>query len=178
VQHTSALNELETETPLQARILIADDDPRIRQLIRRLLEEEKLEWKVCGEAVDGPDAVAKSVELFPDVVVLDLVMPQMNGLEAGREIIKRFPRMQMLLLTLQEITPELARAAGKVGFQGAISKTTGANVVAGIQTLLCGKPFFQISAEPATLPEPHGLDRQSSDKGEEKPPSLATTTDS
>jgi len=164
VQHTPALNELETEMSRQARILIADDDPRIRRLIRRLLEEEKLEWQVCGEAVNGPDAIAKSVELAPDVVVLDLVMPEMNGLEAGREIIKRFPRMQMLLLTLQEITPELARAAGKIGFQGAMSKTTGANVVTGIQTLLCGKPFFQISAEPATLPKHRGLDRQSSDK--------------
>jgi len=152
VQHTPALNELETEMSRQARILIADDDPRIRRLIRRLLEEEKLEWQVCGEAVNGPDAIAKSVELAPDVVVLDLVMPEMNGLEAGREIIKRFPRMQMLLLTLQEITPELARAAGKIGFQGAMSKTTGANVVTGVQTLLCGKPFFRISAESAALP--------------------------
>ncbi|HTS59489.1 MAG TPA: response regulator transcription factor [Terriglobales bacterium] len=119
---------------MTTRILIADDDAPVRQLLRRILEEHP-GWLVCGEASNGRDAVAKAKQLSPDVVVMDLAMPQMNGLEAGREISKS-SHLHMLLLTVQEVSQELAREARKAGFQGAISKGKGTEVIPEIETLL------------------------------------------
>lgn len=126
---------------MNTRILIADDDAVIRQLLRRILEEQP-GWQVCGEASNGQDAVAQSQELSPDVVVIDLAMPVMNGLQAGREIYKLTHR-PMLLLTVQDVSPELAREARNAGFQGAISKSKGTEVVTGIEALLREENFFQ-----------------------------------
>jgi len=123
------------------RILIADDDTSIRRLLRRVLEGHP-GWQVCGEAANGRDAVEKTQQLTPDLVVLDLAMPQMNGLQAGREIFKSSP-LPMLLLTVQEVSPELAREARSAGFQGAISKSRGVEVVNGIETLLRDQCFFR-----------------------------------
>jgi DNA-binding NarL/FixJ family response regulator len=116
------------------RILIADDDASVRQLLRRILEEHP-GWQVCGEASNGRDAVVKAKQLSPDVVVMDLAMPQMNGFDAAREISKS-NHLPMLLLTVQEVSQALAREARKAGFQGAISKGKGTEVILGIETLL------------------------------------------
>lgn len=126
------------------RILIADDDPSIRRLLRRILEEHP-GWQVCGEAANGQDAIMKTEQLAPDVAVIDLAMPQMNGLQAARELFKAFPLLRMLLLTVQEVSPELAREARSVGFRGAVSKSTGTEVVKGIETLLREESFFKFS---------------------------------
>ncbi|HZP62180.1 MAG TPA: response regulator [Terriglobales bacterium] len=123
------------------RILIADDDTSIRRLLKRVLEGHP-GWHVCGEASNGRDAVQKTRQLTPDLVVMDLAMPQMNGLQAGREIFKSSP-LPMLLLTVQEVSPELAREARNAGFQGAISKSRGVEVVNGIETLLRDQCFFR-----------------------------------
>ncbi len=127
-----------------ARILIADDDLAIRTLIRRILEGQP-EWKVCGEAVNGQDAVLKARELRPDLVVLDLAMPQMNGLQAAKEIGRVNPKLPMLLLTVQEVSAELISEARKVGFQGAVSKSSVADVVTGVETLLGEHSYFKPS---------------------------------
>jgi len=102
------------------RILIADDDVSIRRLLRRLLKAHS-DWQVCGEAVNGHDAVLRVVDLDPDVVILDLAMPQMNGLQAAQEISARYPLVPMLLLTVQEISMELAKEAQSAGFSGAVT---------------------------------------------------------
>ena len=70
---------------MAVRILIADDDAAIRRLLRRLIENHA-DWSVCGDAQDGKDAIGKAEELSPDVIVLDLAMPQMNGFQAARAI--------------------------------------------------------------------------------------------
>lgn len=127
------------------RILIADDDSPIRRLLRRLIEEHS-NWEVCGEAVNGAEAVEKTEELSPDLVVLDLAMPQMNGLQAAREISKAAPRLPMLLLTVQQVSPELVHEARNAGFQGAVSKSTGSEVVKGVETLLQKESFFKPAA--------------------------------
>jgi DNA-binding NarL/FixJ family response regulator len=127
---------------MRTRILIADDDSPIRRLLRRLIEEHS-EWEVCGEAVNGLDAVAKAGELSPDLVVLDLAMPQMNGLQAARAISKADPNLPMLLLTVQEVSTELAHEARNAGFKGAVSKSTGGEVVKGVETLLQHESFFR-----------------------------------
>ena len=90
----------------------------------------------------GRDAVAKVQQLVPDVVVMDLAMPQMNGFEAGREISKSSP-IHMLLLTVQQVSAELAREARKAGFHGAISKGKGSEVVPCIETLLREEMYFE-----------------------------------
>jgi DNA-binding NarL/FixJ family response regulator len=133
---------------MATRILIADDDASVRQLLRRILEEHP-GWQVCGEAFNGRDAVAKVKQLVPDVVVMDLAMPQMNGFEAGREISKS-NSIHMLLLTVQEVSAELAREARKAGFQGAISKGKGTEVVHCIETLLREELYFESCPDPVS----------------------------
>jgi DNA-binding NarL/FixJ family response regulator len=128
---------------MQIRILIADDDPSIRYLLVRLIELNP-EWHVCGEAVDGADAVLKMQELVPDLAILDLGMPKMNGLQAAHEILKTCPASSLLLLTVHEISSDLARAAQKIGFQGAVSKNNGREVLMGVEALLRRDTFFRL----------------------------------
>lgn len=135
------------------RILIADDDVSIRRLLRRLLEE-RADWNVCGEASNGQEAIQQAENLKPDIAVLDLAMPCMNGLEAAREISKMIPPTAMLLLTVQEVSAQLIREARAAGFQGAVSKGTGAEVIKGIEALLGKQTYFQ--SGPSVLPAfPH-----------------------
>ncbi len=126
------------------RILIADDDASIRRLLRRLIENHA-DWTVCGDALDGQDAIGKAAQLTPDVIVLDLAMPQMNGLQAAREISRSRPEIPMLLLTVQHVSKELTTEAAHAGFRGAVSKSTGSEVVRGIEMLLKHQNFFQPS---------------------------------
>jgi DNA-binding NarL/FixJ family response regulator len=132
-----------TRSPAMAiRILIADDDAAIRRLLRRLIENHA-GWSVCGDASDGQDAIGKAIELNPDVIVLDLAMPQMNGLQAAREISRHLPDVPLLLLTVQQVSKELTREAAHAGFRGAVSKNTGSEVVRAIEILLRHENFFQ-----------------------------------
>ena len=124
------------------RVLIADDDAAIRRLLRRLIESHA-DWSVCGDAEDGQQAILKAAELTPDVIVLDLAMPQMNGLQAAREISRTLPELPMLLLTVQQVSPELTKEALHAGFRGAVSKNTGSEVVRAIESLLLHQNFFQ-----------------------------------
>jgi DNA-binding NarL/FixJ family response regulator len=124
------------------RVLIADDDAAIRRLLRRLIESHE-DWSVCGDAEDGQQAISKAAELSPDVIVLDLAMPQMNGLQAAREISRNLPTLPMLLLTVQQVSQELTKEALHAGFKGAVSKNTGSEVVRAIETLLQHQNFFQ-----------------------------------
>ena len=126
---------------MAVRILIADDDASIRGLLRRLIESHD-NWSVCGDAQDGQDAVGKAVQLTPDVIVLDLAMPQMNGLQAARQIAQSMPEVPMLLLTVQHVSKELTREAAHAGFKGAVSKSTGSEVVGAIEALLNHQSFF------------------------------------
>lgn len=126
---------------MPVRILVADDDSSIRMLLRRLLEDHS-EWQVCGEASSGSDAVGKASQLTPDLVVLDLAMPGMNGFQAAREIGKHKPQVPMLLLTVQEISVELLNEARRCGFRGAVSKHTGVEVVKGVEALLRNETYF------------------------------------
>jgi len=127
---------------MPVRILVADDDSSIRMLLRRLLEDHS-EWQVCGEAASGSEAVGKVSQLTPDLVVLDLAMPGMNGLQAAREIGKSKPQVRMLLLTVQEISVELLDEARRCGFRGAVSKQTGVEVIRGVEALLRNETYFK-----------------------------------
>jgi DNA-binding NarL/FixJ family response regulator len=123
------------------RILIADDDISIRRLLRRLIESHH-GWSICGDAKDGNEAVSKAGQLSPDVIVLDLAMPEMNGLQAAREISRSSPDLPMLLLTVQQVSNELNNEAAHAGFKGAVSKSTGSEVIKAIEVLLKRQKFF------------------------------------
>jgi DNA-binding NarL/FixJ family response regulator len=124
------------------RILIADDDPAIRRLFRRLLEAQP-DWQVCGEAVNGVDAVEQVIQAAPDLAILDLGMPLMNGIEAAREISQLNPGLPLLLISVQDMSDQLVEAARQAGFRGAITKSRGREVVAGVEAVLQHQLFFQ-----------------------------------
>lgn len=90
---------METKPALQARVLIVDDQPMIRTALRVLLDRQ---FDVCGDAVDGKDAIAKVIQLNPDIVVLDIGMPRMNGIDAAHEIRRISPATKILFLTLHD----------------------------------------------------------------------------
>src|SRR6266851_1695448 len=128
-------------TRVATQILIADDDPTIRLLLRRLVEKQR-DWQVCGEASNGVEAI-EGVERFqPDVVVMDLAMPVMNGLQAAPEILKAHPRLPMLLISVQEVSKQLAWEARNAGYRGAVTKSGGDEVLKGIEALIRHDMFF------------------------------------
>ena len=128
---------------MPVRILIADDDVSIRFLLRRILEERP-GWEVCGEAANGNDAVNQIKQLAPDLAIIDLAMPDKNGLEAARQIFALSPLTAMLLLTVQEASGELARAAREAGFRGAVTKGSGREVIMAVETLLDNGTLFDV----------------------------------
>lgn len=102
------------------RILIADDNGAVRKALRALIEANE-EWRVCGEAVDGREAVTKARALKPDLIVLDFSMPNLNGIQAAREILKASPTIPIVLYTMF-LTPQLAEEASAAGFAATVSK--------------------------------------------------------
>ena len=123
------------------RILIVDNYQHIRGMIRTLLEAEK-GWEVCGEAVDGQDAINQCAVLEPTLIVLDIHMPKLNGLDAARQIFLKFPRMLILILTIDG-SSHYALAAVACGAQGLLVKTDASdNLVKAVSTLLRGETYF------------------------------------
>jgi DNA-binding NarL/FixJ family response regulator len=102
------------------RILVADDVPMVRAGLKSLLETHE-GWSVCGEAGDGQDAVQKALDLTPDVVLLDVSMPHLNGLQAA-EIIKKYLPSATIYFVTQYHSLEMARATAEVGARGCIAK--------------------------------------------------------
>jgi DNA-binding NarL/FixJ family response regulator len=123
------------------RILIADD----HELFRRGLAAELTQvpgWVVAGEAANGRDAVELAAALKPDLVVLDLTMPELNGLEAARKIISANPAARVLILTAHE-SEQLVREVLSAGAQGYVLKSdAGRILIAALQSLLDGRSFF------------------------------------
>ena len=103
------------------RILIVDDNALIRRSIRDCIEQNT-DWKVCGEADNGRLAIDQVQRLRPDAVILDWQMPEMNGLEAAREIHRIAPSTTMLMLTLHDFG-SLRQEAHAVGIREVLSKT-------------------------------------------------------
>jgi two-component system, NarL family, nitrate/nitrite response regulator NarL len=104
---------------MAARILLVDDFQRIRTGIRSLLSNESLE--ICGEAANGREAVERVRELQPDLVLLDIVMPVMNGLDAAHEIHRIAPSTKIVFLTIED-SSQAAALASLAGADGLVSK--------------------------------------------------------
>ena len=122
------------------RILIADDHDVVRQGVRAVLEGQA-GWVVCGEASTGREAVARAIELQPDVVVLDISMPELNGLEATRRI-RRAVSARILILTVHE-SDQVVTEVLDAGAHGYVLKTdAGRTLVEAIRALLRHQEFL------------------------------------
>src|SRR5277367_5259630 len=130
---------------MSLKILIADDSPSIRHLLR-LFIEKNTDWQVCGEAENGQVAVQKVAELRPHVVILDLSMPVMNGLDAAREIDRIAPNVQMVMFTMH-VSEQLRIDARAAGIEDVISKsdTIGDHLFASLRNI-CAQHFGAIGA--------------------------------
>ena len=118
------------------RILVVDDTQAIRRSLRVRIESET-DWEICGEAENGRDAIERVKELHPDVVLMDLSMPVMNGLDAARRIKAIAPSTHILMFTLHTY-PQLLDEARKVGISSVVSKSdaAGPNLLRALRSLL------------------------------------------
>lgn len=125
----------------QARILVADDHELVRTGLRRLLEEHP-GWEVCGEAGDGRQAIEKARMLKPDVVLMDISMPQLNGIEATRRIRRELPGTEVCILSVHD-SELLVRQAVAAGARACLLKTdSGPDLLFAVEALLGHKTWF------------------------------------
>lgn len=161
--------------PDPLRILVADDHEFVRRGVRGLLEARG--WSVVAEATTGREAVDAAERLTPDIIVLDIAMPLLNGLDAARQIRKRVPKAEILILTMHD-SEELVRSILGAGIKGYVLKSDAAsNLVAAVEAIAQHKPFFtstisrilldaylrdMVGAEalPAKLEEPTARERE------------------
>src|SRR5690606_122744 len=131
------------------RILIADDHPMFRQGLRSLLEREGFE--VVGEAADGHEAARLARQLNPSIAVLDLGMPSLNGIEAARDIYKRAPGTQVVLLTMYEDDAYVLEAL-RAGIRGYVLKAQAASdLLAAIREVLRGAVYLSPGISEAVI---------------------------
>jgi DNA-binding NarL/FixJ family response regulator len=123
------------------RILIADDHDLMRRGLKSLLETHQ-GWTICAEAHTGREAVSKAEELKPDIVILDITMPELNGVEAARRILKASPNTEILVLSVH-YSDQLIRDILDAGVRGYIVKSdSDRDLVIAVEALSNHKPFF------------------------------------
>jgi DNA-binding NarL/FixJ family response regulator len=123
------------------RLLVADDHEIVRKGLRSLLEAQP-GWQVTAEACDGREAVEKARQIKPDVTVLDISMPALNGLEAARQMIKNDARAKILILTMHESDP-LIREVLDAGARGYVLKSDASrDLVTAVNAVRSNKTFF------------------------------------
>jgi len=144
------------------RILVVDDHDIVRQGIRTILRSSRPDWEICGEAANGKDAIAAAISLKPDVIVLDITMPGMSGLEAASQISKLGLNSAILIFTMHE-SERLGADVRKVGARGYVQKTQAArDLILAIEAILAGGTFFGSPTEPApSVNNPRSLPRTS-----------------
>jgi DNA-binding NarL/FixJ family response regulator len=137
------------------KILIVDDHEVVRQGIRTILRARP-QWDICGEAVNGKDAIEKATKLDPDVIIMDLTMPEMSGIEATREITKLKLRPAVLVFTMHE-SKNLAATVQEAGARGFVLKSHAArDLLDALEALLSGGTFFGGDAGKAKTKEEPG----------------------
>jgi DNA-binding NarL/FixJ family response regulator len=130
-----------TAYPRRVRILIADDHALIREGTRGVIVQEP-GWEVCGQASNGREAVAQAVALKPDVVLLDMTMPELNGLDAAIRIKRELPETEIAILS-SHASEDLIRSAFEAGVKSFIVKTeTEEFLVEAVKALASHTPFF------------------------------------
>jgi DNA-binding NarL/FixJ family response regulator len=132
------------------RILLADDHDVVRRGLRALLQEHS-DWEVCGEAPSGREAVDLARELQPDIAIVDLMMPDLNGLETTRQIRKASGRTQVLIFTMHQ-NEALVHDVLDAGARGYLLKTDAEeHVVTAIEALLRHQPYFSAQISETVL---------------------------
>ncbi len=127
------------------RILIADDHQLVRNGIRALLQSHA-GWEICGEASTGREAVAQAIELRPDIVILDISMPDLNGVDAARRIRMASKNTEILILSMH-YSDQLIREIVDSGVRGYVLKSdSDQDLLIAVETLARHKPFFTSKA--------------------------------
>jgi len=133
---------------MTVRILVVDDHPVVRRGIRTLLGS-RAEWEIVDEAQDGIEAVEKANHLKPDVILLDVSMPRMDGLEACRRIRKNVPQSEILIVT-QHDSPQMMREALEAGARGYVVKSNAArDLLAAVEAVSRHLPFRALNGQSA-----------------------------
>jgi DNA-binding NarL/FixJ family response regulator len=128
-----------------ARIVVADDHDIVREGVRTLVERARRGWEICGESPNGSDAVQAVRALKPDIVILDLTMPVMNGLEAAARIRELKIGCRVLIFTMHE-SGALTAEVQEAGAHGCVLKSQASrDLIRAIDTLLAGGTFFGAS---------------------------------
>jgi DNA-binding NarL/FixJ family response regulator len=131
--------------PKVHRVLIVDDQEAIRNALRGLLSAQS-SFQTCGEAHDGREAVQMAVELDPEVILMDISMPGLDGLEATRRIRKILPRTEILIFSQHE-SLQAVSAAKSAGARGFLAKSDAVqHLVPALETVCQHIPFFPLSA--------------------------------
>ena len=125
----------------EVTILLADDHALMRQGLRKILEDCR-GWKVVAEAANGRDAVALALELCPSVAVFDIAMPQLNGIEAARQVVRRNPNVPVLIVSMHGDQAYITQsvAAGVRGYL--LKESAGAELIEAVRALASGRTFF------------------------------------
>jgi DNA-binding NarL/FixJ family response regulator len=132
------------------RILVADDHEIVRRGICSLLSNRS-GWELCAEAGNGREAVEKAKELRPDLVILDLHMPSLNGLEAARQILRDNPQQRILVLTITD-SEQMAQELLRVGAKGYVLKSDAAtDLINAVEALQLNRTFFNSGIEQMVL---------------------------
>jgi DNA-binding NarL/FixJ family response regulator len=126
---------------LKLRILIADDHELVRRGLCTLLQAHQ-NWEICAEATDGREAVEKAAQLKPDIVILDVGMPNLNGLAATRQLTQLDPHCKVIVLTVTD-ADQVIREALDAGARGFVLKSDAArDLVSAVEALECNRMFF------------------------------------
>lgn len=145
--------------PVAKQILIVDDHTVVRQGLKTLFGG-RADWHVCGEAANGREAVEKTCELEPDVVILDVSMPEMDGMEAARRILQLRPNQKIVIHTMHDSKTFICEAE-KIGVRGILRKSdVSQDVVQVVTQVLNGSRFFSSEAnekDPSASPNDHAV---------------------
>jgi DNA-binding NarL/FixJ family response regulator len=132
------------------RTLVVDDHEDLRKLLRWMLQE-KTECVVIGEASDGLQAIEQAKELQPDLILLDLALPKLNGMEAARQIRKACPQSKIIFLS-QDSSPEIVEGALLLGAAGYLLKSDATELPLAVDAVLRGEVFVSRRATPGSRP--------------------------
>jgi DNA-binding NarL/FixJ family response regulator len=137
---------------LPLRILIADDYADLREMLNALLQTHR-GWQVCGEASNGLEAVQKAAELKPDLIILDVSMPEIDGLQAARQISATLPEIRILIYTNYSLSPQVKLEAMKYGAHEVINKYSGPEELIRAVESLDKRPLPPIVETPTAVPD-------------------------
>jgi DNA-binding NarL/FixJ family response regulator len=137
---------------MTTRILIVDDHEIVREGLRSHLAKSRPDWDICGEATDGVQAIAFTQELKPDLVILDITMPRMSGLEASSRMRKLGLTVPVLIFTTHD-SERLATEVRDAGAQGYVMKSQAVRyLLQAVDTILAGGTFFGAPPKPEPAP--------------------------